>query len=73
MHHYHSAIISLTQCMLCMLYVASCTALAKMNVSFTDGLTENDERMKSYVEVQLGTCSIMIQEKRCQWVFVNVY
>lgn len=58
MHNYRSAIISLTQCMLCMLYVASCTAFAKMNVSCTDGLTENGERMKSYVEVRWGTCSI---------------
>lgn len=54
MHNYRSAIISLTQCMLCMLYVASCTAFAKMNVSFTDGLTENDERMKSYVVGSMG-------------------
>lgn len=54
MHNYRSAIINLTQRMLCMLYVASCTAFAKMNVSFTERLTENDEEMQSYVEVRWG-------------------
>lgn len=42
MHNYRSAIFNLTQLMLCMLYVALCTAFAKTNVIFTDRLTENE-------------------------------
>lgn len=46
MHNYRSAIINLTQRMLCMLYVDLCTAFSKMNVSFTDRLRGNDKEMK---------------------------